>query len=681
MRRRVLVLTRDVIPLAGRSVSGGGLRAWGLGEALKMAGHDVVYSVPQTLVPEGEEYDGLRQLAFDAKDLHTTLLKAEPDVLLLEQWGLATHLGDTSLPVILDLHGSLILENAFRKHRSLTSNAAAKIKALQKADLVLCPGSRQRGYFMAWLMMSGADPTDIPVEVIPVSMPPEQPQRTADLNGPLTMVYGGQLWPWIEPGNALIAATEVLEETGAGTLNLFVSEPEQQVVLPYDDSTKMQAWALPQQVKSSGVVKMEGRVPRDAMLDRYAGAHLAVDVYSRNTERELAFTTRTVEYMWCGLPVLYGNYGELAEMIAHYEAGWVVPPDDRDQIRAAISEAVSDRKELARRSENARRLVREKLSWDRTGGPLDRFVKDPMIRPKGETIFGRLALEFDRLKTEGDDRIVVLEEDVKHLVAEVGNRDSRILALTDELAHRERQADESAGRHRAREDELRTEGKTMETLLSRHTIELAEREREIRQLRRAQEEDSSGTAKLQAKLARALEELQCEQSDHTETSRSLETLLGELAQVRRDAAEQGDELDRVKTDLKGALAKIAQQSETFSAKSEELEQRARELANLEQELRQDLAAEATNIDQLKLEIEQGNRERERMVEQIKDLVGRLRDMSDNWIQRSMATGQYSFKRVAMQVPTVAGLFVRNLANNAYMTVWQKRHNIRIFPGQ
>jgi hypothetical protein len=37
--------------------------------------------------------------------------------------------------------------------------------------------------------------------------------------------------------------------------------------------------------------------------------------------------------------------------------------------------------------------------------------------------------------------------------------------------------------------------------------------------------------------------------------------------------------------------------------------------------------------------------------------------------------------VAFQVPTVAGLFVRNLANNAYMTVWQKRHNVRIFPGQ
>ena len=670
MRRRVLVLTRDLIPLPGRATAGGGLRAWGLGEALKARGHDVIYSVPKQLVPQGQEYDELREHAFEPTDLQATLLRTAPDLLLVEQWGLATHLIDTSLPVVLDLHGSLILENSFRRHRSLTSNAAAKIKALQKADLVLCPAKRQRAYFMPWLMMSGADPVELPVEVVPVSMPPELPERNADYEGPLTLVYGGQLWPWIEPGVALAAATAVLEETGAGTLNLFVNEPQLEQVLPYDNSTKIQAWALPKLVKNSEVVKLEGMIPREAMIQRYTSAHLAVDVYGWNTERELAYTTRTVEYMWCGLPVIYGDYGELADLIKQYEAGWLVSPDDPEGVRAAVEEAVSDREELKRRSENARRLVQEELTWDRTIEPLDRFVKEPIIREKGDTIFGKLALEFDRIKTESGDRLKTLEGEVGNLVEEIANRDNRIVSLTDEVTHQER-----------RNEEIVVEKRRVDDLVKGAQIEVAEREREIRKINVALDETRQEADSYQHEVGLLVEKLRCEQEDHGQTTLNYTKGRAELNTVCRDLEEREAELESLKTDLKGAVAKLTEQSAEFESRTEALEQNKAELGDKELELRKEVAAEAGRSEEISLQKAEVHKENDLLREQITLLQQNLMELRNSWVERTVATGQHSVKRVAVQIPALAGLFVRNLANNAYMTVWQKRHNVRIFPGQ
>ena len=646
--------------MPGRSVGGGGLRAWGLGEALRGRGHDVVYSVPKVLVPEGAEHDELREYAFDPADLQRTLLRAEPDVLIVEQWGLATYLQDVTIPVVIDLHGSLILENAFRRHRTLTSNAAAKIKALQKADLVICPGVRQRAYFMSWLMMSGADPLQIPIEVVPVSMPPELPERKASDDEPLQLVYGGQLWPWIQPDAALQAATKLLEETEAGMLHLFVKDPDQSEVLPHDNSTQVNARPLPQQILDSAAVKVEGLVPHETMIDRYAGAHLAVDLYDDNSERELAYTTRTVEYLWCGLPVLYGDYGELSELIARYDAGWVVSPQDTDGIRAALQEAIGDRQELARRSENARRLVQEELTWDKTIDPLDRFITDPAVRERGSTIFGKLALEFDRIAAETADRVNGLEIEARRLARELEVREARIMALSDELARQDRRFSKQ---------------------VDRHGRETADRDREHRRLEALLEQERGQVEAQSLELESAREMLQAEQDDHSQTSSRFEQTRRQLRQSQQELAHKDEELSKLRTDLNGAVEKINTQAAAAEQRVEQLEQRLKEQAQLALESRGELAAEAAVAEGLRTDVGRVTKENERLQQRVAELRQTIGQLKDDWLQRGVATGQHSWRRVASQMPALAGLFVRNLANNAYMTVWQKRNNVRIFPGQ
>ncbi len=104
---------------------------------------------------------------------------------------------------------------------------------------------------------------------------------------------------------------------------------------------------------------------------------MALEAMLYNLERELAFTTRTIEYLWCGLPVLYNDYGEVAEHIREYDAGWTVDPESDEQLAAALEEVFSDAAAVRRKGANAQRLVRDRFTWDRTIEPLLDFLRHP----------------------------------------------------------------------------------------------------------------------------------------------------------------------------------------------------------------------------------------------------------------------------------------------------------------
>jgi hypothetical protein len=128
-------------------------------------------------------------------------------------------------------------------------------------------------------------------------------------------------------------------------------------------------------------------IPRNELIRIYCQSHIAIDLMQRNAERELAFTTRTVEYLWCGLPVIYNDYAELSEYIAQYQAGWCLDPADPNALRAVIEHIFDNPDDVAERGRNAQRLVRECLTWDRSIDPLDQFCRNPRRRVKSQKPF------------------------------------------------------------------------------------------------------------------------------------------------------------------------------------------------------------------------------------------------------------------------------------------------------
>lgn len=377
---RILVISGDILPYPGFPTTGAGLRAWGLGKGLESQGHEVLLAMPQTSVEKSKHIpDAVKALLYTHQELPRFVAQHKPDVVVLQHWWLANYLEQLpEMPVVIDFHGPLLLETQFQANPSLEKLRYAKILALHKADFFTCAGEKQRYYFFPWLMLAGCDLRQDLIQAIPVSLSPELPEHQSQ--GEISFVYGGVFLPWQDPALGLLTLVECLEQRGRGVLKFFGGK-HPVVTVPTGKFEELRA-----QLQQSSRVQIQPMIPRDQLIQEYCRAHVAIDIMQRNAERELAFTTRTVEYLWCGLPVIYNNYAELAAYIKEYNAGWILNPQDKDGLRRVIEEMLATPEETAQRGRNAQQLVRERLTWDKTITPLDAFCRHPYKREKGRPL-------------------------------------------------------------------------------------------------------------------------------------------------------------------------------------------------------------------------------------------------------------------------------------------------------
>jgi GT2 family glycosyltransferase len=378
MPRRVLVISPDILPYPGLPTVGSSLRAWGLGHGLRCKGHEVLFSMPLATLKnrQVELPPEVLRLAWEPGNIEKLIHEADPDMVLVSGWPIMPVIPTAALevPLVLDQHGPHLLERQFQGYGTETNNAREKMLAMHQADFFTCAGYKQLPYFRAWLLRAGwteQESAELSA-AIPISLDPELPEKVP--GSELTFVYGGIFLPWQDPSMGLTVLGQALLDYGRGRLLLFSGRHP---TLPIDPGLFE---PLVQKLKNNPHVAVPGIIPHNELIEHYIRAQVALDVMKRNPERELAFTTRTVEYLWCGLPVIYHDYAELSDYIRGYEAGWVVNPEDPAALRAVLDTVFTQPDEVARRSRNAQRLVRERLTWDKTIDALDAFVRRPQMR-------------------------------------------------------------------------------------------------------------------------------------------------------------------------------------------------------------------------------------------------------------------------------------------------------------
>jgi len=327
---------------------------------------------------------------FTFENINRVISEVSPDVLVVQHWPTVYSIDTTHLPTALDLHGPILLETMFQDNPNYESLKRMKIEAFHKCDFFTCPGERQKYYFYPWMMLGGCDLRNTGIEVIPISLSPDFPPF--EKPGDIRFVYGGVLLPWHNPTTGLEMLVETIEAHGKGTLSVYCGKH------PYVNIPPGKLQQLLEQLRCSPRVSVSDMLPRDDILDVYRRASVAFDAMERNPERELAFTTRTVEYMWCGLPVVHQDYSVLAPYIERYGAGWLVNPDDREQIRQVIEYILCHQEEIEARGQNAQRLVRQEFTWDQTIGPLAGFCEKPFKLQKSPDLIGRLRGEIDHVQ-------------------------------------------------------------------------------------------------------------------------------------------------------------------------------------------------------------------------------------------------------------------------------------------
>jgi glycosyltransferase involved in cell wall biosynthesis len=423
--KKILIVSGDILPLPGFPTSGAGLRAWGLGQGLRANGFEVGFAMPigwkSTDLP-------LPPLDFEVQRWHPYNLKnilqdSRPEAVLFCHWPAVQIKRRLDVPTIIDFHGPHALERAFQGLEASGWNSLQKIDALRKADFFLCAGEKQKAYFLAWLLISGFDLKKETIASVPVCLSPELPLREPNQEQPI-LVYGGVYLPWQDPTAGLLAAAETLEKEGLGELKLFGGRHP---FIPLEVPPVFKA--LEDRLKRFNRVSFEGIRPHDELVSFYARATAAVDLMAFNYERELAFTTRTVEYLWCGLPVIHNDFDELAGLIREYDAGWVLDPEDHISLQTTISAILRDPERVNIKSRNAQALVKDRLTWDKAVKPLVDFLKDPQKNIPGEGDLASMVAQkigkrnfWDKWSSVKDRNMSTLVQEARALYREEGAR-------------------------------------------------------------------------------------------------------------------------------------------------------------------------------------------------------------------------------------------------------------------
>jgi hypothetical protein len=205
-------------------------------------------------------------------------------------------------------------------------------------------------------------------------------------------VYGGAFLAWQDPTAALTWLLEEMDALGCGKL-LFYGGAH-----PVIDASGGRFAQLAKTLEAHPRVEMRGWKPFEQLLQEYRSeGDVALDLMERNPERELAFTTRTMIYMHCGLPVIYNDYSELSDIIRQADAGWTLNPSDESGFRELIRALLKRELPLDDFRPRAMRLS-AMYDWTTTAGPLAEFCRAPTVRP-GKVEFA-LAYEHRRLAGE-----------------------------------------------------------------------------------------------------------------------------------------------------------------------------------------------------------------------------------------------------------------------------------------
>ena len=380
IRREIVVVANDVLPGMGVPVAAPGLRAWGIALGLRAHGHPVTLVVDDHVVgrawtrglpaprPAGTMLLSGRQ----AGDL---VRSRRPRAVILTNSNHFANLGDVGdVPVIYDFFAPKMLELAEHEPANPAADALSALRARKLAALATCwaviiNGEKKVPYVEDWLAQAGRSPGDVPTAQVPMPVP-VTPRARRGTDGPLHAIVSGYLQPWSRPG---AWAKSVLPRLADGSLVLHL------LLAKHWGGDRVEKFpeSFTELTQAPGVIS-HGLMEFGRFRETLSRCDLAIDVFERNPERELAMVTRTLVAVACGLPVIHVPFTESGVLVERYSAGWLVDGDDGEGVARSIDTAINEPGALELKRRGAATLGREVLSPAAATEPLHDLIESKL---------------------------------------------------------------------------------------------------------------------------------------------------------------------------------------------------------------------------------------------------------------------------------------------------------------
>lgn len=408
----VLVIATEQI---AERMAGPAIRSLNIARELQSSGANVTLAtprdVPAELTQEGGLLEGIDCRAYtfpSARSLGPLAQQAEVVVtqpLRIDvQWALAR----SGARIVVDLYVPSFVERIAQlaqdetvdhllKERLLRRDQLEYAGAIKLGDAFICASERQKDFWLGSLGQAGRFDinllerdarADQLISVAPFGIPDETaPSASCDDDAKRVMrgslvpedaiiaLWTGGLWNWFDP----VLVVEGLAQARKSVPNLClvvmgIRHPE----AAWKEQTAAQQMRKRASelglVAAGAVVFQEGWVPYAERHRYLLEADFAVSAHKDTLETRFSFRTRFLDQLWCALPSITTEGGELTDMMVDAGAAISVAAGDVDAITEALV-AVSSNDDLQVRLSAGARELAPKLRWSRTLAPLIDSVK------------------------------------------------------------------------------------------------------------------------------------------------------------------------------------------------------------------------------------------------------------------------------------------------------------------
>ncbi len=392
-RKRVLIISHDVV---GERMAGPGIRYYQLARVLSRE-FAVSLAVPgDASCLDTQRFDLLCHQNRLEGGIGRAIRHSEV-VVAPAVWvsSIVDHLSP-SVRVVVDGYDPVLAEALSLGKEGVADLQISMTQAYLVGDLFLCASERQRDWLLGLLEANGRvnphtfeeDPSlRRLVDVVPYGLPegPPEPAETV-IRGAWPQVgsedkvvlWGGGLWPWLDPLTAIRAMAEIWQQRQDVRL-VFPGtrhpNPEMASTPTLNDAARRTARELG--VLDSGVFFGDW-VPYDEWPQVLLESDVALSLHYDTLETRLAFRSRMLDYIWAGLPIVATRGDATSDLVEEYGLGILVDCEDVDAVTKAILRLL-DAPPAARAGRFS--AARQALSWERAAQPLVAFCRDPRRAP------------------------------------------------------------------------------------------------------------------------------------------------------------------------------------------------------------------------------------------------------------------------------------------------------------
>lgn len=261
-------------------------------------------------------------------------------------------------------------------------------------DFYLCASERQRDWWLGQLEASGRinpatfqhDPSLRKlIDVVPYGLPstPAQPTRSVVKGvwpgieqSDKLLLWGGGLWPWLDPVTAIRAVALVRQ-----------TRQDVKLIFPGTRHPNPEVAGMPTATAEARQVAAElGLVDQAVFFGDWVSyadwpnvlleSDLALSLHFDTLETRLAFRSRVLDYIWVGLPIIATRGDATSELVEQHGLGAVVDYGDVEGLAVAIQMLLA---EPAQARTEAFATARYALTWEKAAAPLVAYCREPWM--------------------------------------------------------------------------------------------------------------------------------------------------------------------------------------------------------------------------------------------------------------------------------------------------------------